>query len=103
MRNRLPVTQSNERLRIQSHRNSVDCTVGRFIGTIIRRESHWQNRVLRNDLRGTWKPRGISSLSGQPAQLRSLTGGSDGTIESSTFYGVISETYWRTRGDSNSR
>jgi hypothetical protein len=50
MRNSLSVTQSNGRLRIQSHRNSVDCTVGRFIGTIIRRESHWQSRFLRNDL-----------------------------------------------------
>jgi hypothetical protein len=32
MRNRPPVTQSNGRLRIRSHRNSVDCTVGRLSG-----------------------------------------------------------------------
>jgi hypothetical protein len=32
MRNSLSVTQSNGRLRIQSHRNSVDCTVGRLSG-----------------------------------------------------------------------
>ena len=73
------------------------------IGTIIRRESHWQSRVLRNDRHQTFKPRGIRSLSGQPAQRRSLTGGSNGIIESETFYNVISETYWRTGGDSNSR
>jgi len=43
------------------------------------------------------------SLNGQLAQLQSLTGGSVGTIESVMFSAVISETYWRTRGDSNSR
>ena len=39
-------------------------TVWSFISTIIRRESHWQSRVLRNDLHRAWKPRGIRSLSG---------------------------------------
>jgi len=38
-----------------------------------------------------------------PPQLRSLTGGSDGAIESETFSTVISETYWRSERDSNSR
>ncbi len=73
------------------------------ISTIIRRESHWQSRVLRNDRHGACKVRRIRSLSGQLAQLRALTRGSDGTIEPVTFSLVISEAYWRTRGDSNSR
>jgi len=42
------------------------------IGTIIRRESHWQSRLLRNDRRWTCKARGIRSLSGQLARLRRL-------------------------------
>src|SRR6266487_2419594 len=42
------------------------------------RESHWQSRVLRNDRHSTCKMGGIHSLSGQLAQLRALTGGSDG-------------------------
>jgi hypothetical protein len=57
-----------------------EASVRRIYGDFSNPRSHWQSRVLRNDRHRTCKPRGIRSLSGQPAQLRSLTGGSDGAI-----------------------
>src|SRR5260221_10710110 len=70
---------------------------------IIGREGHWQSRILRNDLDWSQKSHRIRSLSGQLPQVRPLTHGSRRTISRDVFSLVISETCWRTRGDSNSR
>ena len=49
MRNSLSVTQSNGVCDSKSEKfRGLHCWS--FIGTIIRRESHWQSRFLRNDL-----------------------------------------------------
>src|SRR6202022_1274184 len=45
--------------------NAMAVDARSVISTIIRRESHWQSRVLRNDRHGAGKARGIRSLSGQ--------------------------------------